>query len=253
MVSLADVLKRDSEPLPGWLCSESPSFSRNDFFGFRNLYYPGSGNDGQPVSLCARAHAVHAFVYVDFAVDRETISGRVHNFNEGFRGYEVVCEEEVTEDTLRPGGWTRHVNPADLPDNPYWFSHAKPFKPFALFVVLQRNNDERYDETHGPERFAVLFIGGDGIATFDALYCQDDGTAAPFLVVIQDCGFDGNYDKFGQGGFLESIAKRYNQRPRWLLVGQGTEPWKDYNDVGADPEPGGLHQTTRRLYTLDTS
>ena len=128
MVSLADVLKRDSEPLPGWLCSESPSFSRNDFFGSRTLYYPGSGYDGQPVCLCARTRAVH--------------------------------------------------------------------------------------------------------------------------------GLGGNWENkfgFGQGGILESIAKRYNQRPRWLLVGEGTEPWKDYNDVGADPEPGGQYQTARRLYTLNTS
>ena len=251
MVFLADVLKRDSEPLPDWLCSESPSFSRNDFFGSRTLYYPGSGYDEQPVSLCTRAHAVHAFVYVDYLVEQEEIIGWAPN---AWEGYTVEYTETVAEDTLWPGGFAQHVSSLDLLDKSNGFASAKPF---VLFVVLSRNNDTGYDETHGPERFAVLFIGRDGFATFDALYCQGDGTAVPFLVVIQDHGFGGNWDKFGfgQGGILESIAKKCNQRPRWLLFGEGgeSEPWKGYNDVGAAPELGGQHeiQTPRSLYMFD--
>ena len=248
MCSIVDILKRVPEELPGWLQADPVSFNRSDFFNSRTLYYPGYGDDGHPVSLCNRSHAVHAFVYVDYGVDHKTISGRVHNPNEGFRGYEVVYEEEVTEDTLRPGGWKQHVNPADLPDDRYRFVD-KLFKPFAWFVVLQR--DEEYDDAHGPKRIAGLFIGGDGHATYDALYCQDDGTPAPFLVVIQDHGFARNYSKFGRGGILERIARQCEQLPQWLLVGEGgdTEPsWEDYEDCEADADIGGMHGTPRRLY-----
>ena len=186
---------------------------------------------------------MHAFVYVGYAVEQEAIIKWVPD---AWEGYTVEYTETVAEDTLRPSGWIRHVN---LPDSPNEFASAKPF---ALFVVLSRNNNAGYDETHGPERFAVLFVGGDGFETFDALYCQSDGMAAPFLVVIQDHGFGGNHNgfKFGQGGLLESIAKKYNQRPKWLLVGEGIEHWKDHSDVGAVPEPGGQHQTARRLCRL---
>ena len=62
--------------------------------------------------------------------------------------------------------------------------------PFSLFVVLRRR--ETFDATHGPARVALLFVGGDSYATFDALYCQNDGTPAPFFVLIQDHGFGGN-------------------------------------------------------------
>ena len=246
MVSIVDVLEQDPEELPGWLRADSVAFNRDNFFNSRTLYYPGYGDDGHPVSLCNRSHAVHAFVYVDYGVDHKTISGRVHNSNEGFRGYEVVYEEEVTEDTLRPGGWTQHVNPADLPDDRYRFVD-KLFKPFAWFVVLQR--DEEYYDAHGPERIACLFIGGDGHATYDALYCQDDGTPAPFLVVIQDHGSGGNYDEFGQGGILERIARQCGQLPQWLLVGKNTEPWRDYEECEADAEVGGMWAFPRRLYS----
>ena len=94
-----------------------------------------------------------------------------------------------------------------------------------------------------------LFIGGDGHATYDALYCQGDGTAAPFLVVIQDHGFGGDYDKFRRGGILERIARQCGQLPQWLLVGENTEPWEDYEDCGADAEVGGMQAMPRRLYS----
>ena len=249
MPSIVDVLKQKSEELPGWLRADPVAFNRDNFFNSRTLYYPGYGDDGHPVSLCNRSHAVHAFVYVDYGVDHKTISGRVHNSNEGFRGYEVVYEEEVTEDTLRPGGWKQHVNPKGLPSDLYWFADIADIEPFAWFVVLQR--DEEYDDAHGPERIAGLFIGGDGHATYDALYCQGDGTAAPFLVVIQDHGSGGDWDKFSQGGILERIARQCGQLPQWLLVGDGgdTKPWEDYEDCGADAEVYGEFRTPRRLYS----
>ena len=103
-------------------------------------------------------------------------------------------QEEVRESTLRPGGWMPHANPSKLRERRYEFASVKPF---GLFVVL--NRDEGLDETHGPERLAMLFVGGDGHATFDALYCQNDGTRAPFLVVVEDYGCGGNYDQFGEG------------------------------------------------------
>ena len=244
MPTIVDVLKQEPEELPGWLQADPVPFNRDNFFKSRILYYPGSGDDGHPVSLCARSHAVHAFVYVDFGVNRKKISCRVHNSNKGFRGYKVVYEEEVTEDTLRPGGWTQHVNPADLPDDLYRFADIKPF---AWFVVLQR--DEEYDDAHGPERIAGLFIGGDGHATYDALYCQGDGTPEPFMIVAQDHGSRGDCDTFGRNGILENIARQCGQLPQWLLVGENnTEPWEDYEECGADAEVGGMHATPRRLY-----
>ena len=102
---------------------------------------------------------------------------------------------------------------------------------------------------------AILFIGGDGYATYDALYCQGDGTQSPFLVVVEDYGFGGNPDRFAAGGLLERIAQRCDVFPKCLLVGRGKsgdiEPWSGYQDSGVVAEPGGEHGHPRRLYCRD--
>ena len=248
-MDLANTLKQCPEPLPDWLREPSPGFDRKDFFSSRTVYYPGFGNDGHPVSLCARAHAAHAFVYVDYGVSQENVQERVHAIGDpGFVGYTVEHEEELSESDLRPGGWTQHVEPRELQRDPHAFANVTPY---GLFMVLRRNEDR--DDSHGPERFAMLFIGGDGHATYDALYCQDDGTCPPFLVVAEDYGFGANYSAFAEGGLLESIAGRCDVHPKWLLVGsrgRGGEyrAWGGYRDSTALPEPGGMHGHLRRLF-----
>lgn len=245
---LVDLLRENPEPLPQWLEQPRQAFDRASFFGSRTVFYPGSGDDGQPVKVCAQAHTAHTFIYVDYGVSQQTLAERLYGFEgQEFRGYNVELEQQVTESALRPGGWAPHIDPAQQPQVDYRFASVVPF---AWFVVLAR--DAGYDQTHGPKRLAILFIGGDGYATYDALYCQNDGTPPPFLVVIQDHGFGGDFDRFGTGGLLEGIARRCDVKPQWLLVGESGEnnyePWTGYRDSGCPGEPGGMHGIPRRLF-----
>ena len=200
--TIVDILSRNPEPLPEWLASDSPTFDRKTFFASRTVYYPGSGCDGHPVKLCALSHAAHTFLFVDRGVEREKIVEYLEDRKKGFRGYETLCRQRITEDALRPGGWSRH------------FSEQEGAKPFRLFVVLRRKDG---GEEHGPRRIAILFIGADGFASYDALYCQGDGTPSPYLVVVQDHGFGGNFDSFGKGGCLERISRRCSVRPEFFV------------------------------------
>ena len=211
----------------------------------RTVYYPGYGTDAHPVKVCAEAHAAHAFVYVDYGVSKETVSDRVYRRRgPGFKGYDVEHDEEVAEAVLHPVGWTAYD----------WKAFAKPAEesradPFRLYVVLKRDKD--HDDSHGPERLAMLFIGGDGFATYDALYCQQDGTPPPFLVLLQDHGYGKNHDQFRAGGLLERIAFDRGVYPEWLVVGEYNgqfEPWDGYLDAGANLSRGGIHCTPRKLF-----
>ena len=246
-MDLATFLNQEPEPLPRWLMQPSLSFDRRNFFRGRTVFYPGSGNDGQPVRLCAQAHAAHAFVYVDYGVSIEVIRDRVRGIGDpGFRGYQVEHEEAVEESAIRPDGWTPHIESSEMREVSY--AHAQ-IKPFGLYMVLGLDDDREL--AHGPKRFAILFIGGDGHATYDALYCQADGTRPPYLVVIQDHGLGGSYADFGAGGLLPKIANRTGVYPDFLLVGErgnGYKPWAGYHDTGASPEPGGEHGAQRRLF-----
>ncbi len=258
MPAIIDILGQDPEPLPDWLRAGPVSFDRSEIFGSRTVYYPGSGGDGQPVRLCALSHAAHAFVYVDYGKSRDAILRELRDPVRGFRGYLIEHTEDVSEASLRPGGWVQHISAADRQDISYDFATVEPF---ALFVVLRRKDGE--GEDHGPERLAMLFVGGDGFATFDALYCQDDDTAEPYLAVIQDHGSGGNWNRFGRGEILERLARECGRLPKWLLVGENTDPWAEpwvapwrdprgYRDAGAESDLGGIHRAARRLYMLFT-
>ena len=244
MPTIVDILQREPETQPDWLYAQKlPRFDRNEFFRSRTVYYPGSGNDGQPVMLCALSRAAHAFVYVDQEVDWNTLSKRLTDPDQGFRGYALAHHEKVTEKDLRPGGWTPHIV-KDEARGANYFRDAFT-KPFAHFAVLDRQHG---DEEHGPRRLTILFVGGDGFASYDALYCQEDDTPPPFLAVIQDHRRGGNYDRFGQGGLLERIARRTGVLPEFLLTAECSKPWSGYAGTGADAELGGQGKHPRRLY-----
>lgn len=66
MTTIGEVPGRDPEPLPEWLDGDGPPpFDRGAFLSSRTVYYPGSGEDGQPVELCNRSRSAHCFIYVD--------------------------------------------------------------------------------------------------------------------------------------------------------------------------------------------
>lgn len=172
MTTIVEYLSGEREPYPEWLRAGPRAFDRSDFFGPRTLFYPGSGDDGQPVELCARARAAHAFVYVDTAYDRDWDFKRLCGSETGFWGYAPEREELMRAD-LRPCGWT-----------PAWPSLARNERysfadPFAHFVVFRRLDGKGYGDAHGPARLSGLFTGGDGFTTYDEFYCQGDGTLAP--------------------------------------------------------------------------
>ena len=99
-----------------------------------------------------------------------------------------------------------------------------------VFAVLER--EEARGDDHGPKRFAILHVGGDGYATFDALFCQKDSTP-PYAVLLQNHGSGGNWNPegFGAGSMLWRLAtQEVESLPKWLLVAiANTEPWPGYS------------------------
>ena len=127
-MSLVATLQQCPESFPQWLQQPSPTFDRASFFGSRNVFYPGSGDDGQPVSVCAPAHAAHTFIYIDYGVSQRTPEGHLHGMEgQGLRGYRIEREQPVAECVLRPGGWTTHVDLERLHKGADRFAKVPPF------------------------------------------------------------------------------------------------------------------------------
>ncbi|MCC5828725.1 MAG: caspase family protein [Phycisphaeraceae bacterium] len=238
--------RRLTAPMPRWLAdfSEGMPFSAADFFESRIVYYPGAGSDGQPVKLFGSSHSTHCFIYVDYGIEQRQVKADLDHPQVGFAGYRCLARIRLTEADLVPHGWEPHIDFATPPEPRYSFASATFY---GFLQILEREED--FDEEHGPKRLAIVFLGADGIATFDALFCQRTSIGVPFAVVLQDHGFGGNYDNFGGGGLLERIALSCNVLPRFLLVADNTNPWRGYVPIpGLGREYGGAGPHWRRLF-----
>ena len=103
-----------------------------------------------------------------------------------FRGYDVVGDRSLRQDELIPGDWKRqsspHLNIEDL---------KKPFAHWAVYERLAAFNDN-----HGPKRFSLIYIGGEGIATYQALYWSNKKTATAIAIIQPGKGFGLNLTDF---------------------------------------------------------
>lgn len=229
--------------MPEWLVGWRPDspFNIEDFFSSRLLYYPGSGFDGQPISSFNRAKAASCFVYVDYGCSKHRLRAELANPASGFRGYRTLGQIDLQQNNLAPAGWTPHVTPTRAPRSTGYVA------PFAFLQVLER--EAEYGVEHGQDRLAVLFLAADGIAAFDALFCQTGHPrSAPYCIVLQDHAFGGNYDSFGAGGLLERLAVQKDRRPDMLMVAANTQPWSGYSDAPNSTSHGGMHKMRRSMY-----
>jgi hypothetical protein len=247
-MTLHEYLRELREDTPAWLdkFEGGDPFPRQKFFGSRVAYYPGSGTDGHPVKLFGSTHSAHCFVYADYGVTRPSLEGELGHPQHRFLGYHTLSRLQLLETDLVPRGWTAHIRAGEGPQDKYRLG-AVAAAPFGFLEVMER--DQGIDDSHGARRLAILFLGADGIAAYDALFCQEHSDSPPFAVVIQDHGFDGNYDQFGRGGLLERIATRCNFVPLWLLVSDNSGPWHGFERVpDVEGDAGGMHETLRFLH-----
>jgi hypothetical protein len=246
-----DYLKNFQEDIPAWLdnYNQDTPFNYEDFFNSRVVYYPGSGTDGHAVKLFGKSHSAHCFVYIDYFVDQSDIERQLSN--EGFRGYETIVRLQLSERDLVPDGWAPGATfHNDSISRGGLVSRRGLVAPFGFLEILQRKSN--YGQDHGARRLAIVFLGADAIASYDALFCQTNSPAPPFALLLQDHGFGGNYDRFGRGGLLSKIAERAKCFPEFLVVAEWTDPWDNYSQIeGLTPDKGGMHDSKRYLYRRD--
>ena len=222
---------------PDWLEKIKPASFNETPLPLQNvleesLYYPACNIDGVPIK-CLGGN-VHSFIYVDYGVSREKIASRLEGTKGvDFKGYHLVGIRDVTQEELTPNGWHPNVTLKyrdGKPDN-YQYIHKSPF---ALWSVFER--EPSYPPEHGPNRFSLLYIGGDGVATFNALYYSNN-SSPKYLAIIQSDGFSGNWTYFRDERKIlgRLVLENPNGKPDYLLYGgwgNGYEStcWPTYSD-----------------------
>jgi len=135
-----------------------------------------------------------------------------------------TASSTLSERDLAPNGWGPQV-PRQFRDQMSRFTdkQTKGFvkNPFATWYIFDRNHDR--GEDHGPQRFSLVYICADGVATYQALYWQSQ-TAPKVLAIIQPgAGFGGNYTDFKDpdGLFAWTVLReeRANNIPEYLVCG----------------------------------
>jgi len=249
-MTLYEYLRQEAEDIPLWLekFRDGDGFSHRDFFNSRVVYYPGSGTDGHPVKVFGSTHSAHCFVYADYIITQDSLEKELQHPEHRFLGYHTLSRLQLRKTDIVPDGWTTNLRPDEIPPKRNDFVAPEiAAAPFGFLEVLER--DATLDDRHGARRLAILFLGADGFATYDALFCQGAGHSVPFAVLLQDHGFGGNYDSFGGGALLERIALRCNVVPRRLLVAEDTRPWQDFERVQCvEGDGGGMWNIDRFLY-----
>jgi hypothetical protein len=179
-----------------------------------SLYYPASGFDGRPVQFLAGL--VHSFIYVDYGVGQD----RLHEALEenGFSGYRILGRKRLSQADLVPQGWTPTV-PSRFRENVLRgqgtvrsFAQA----PFAEWLIFGR--EAGFGQEHGPDRFSLVYLGADGVATYQALYHTNRVAPLAVAIIQPGTGFGGNYTDFKKPeGFFA-----------WTVLRAGSGPVPEY-------------------------
>lgn len=239
---------REEEPeyIARYLRGEQITF--RDVMSSRVGYYPGSGFDGSLIKVGNKSHSVHSFLYVDYGVKRKELEDRLAQ-KDSILGYHPVGQIEWQERDLLPNGqYPIEINITPRHGQPLTFVD-KEETPYCFSVIMQRDTDK--GDAWGARHFVVTFLFADGIATYYQLFVREY-QKSPWLFLLQDHGFGGNYDSFGSGGILDRIIRRYRCYPPFVMCAGNTRMWNGYEQVAdAAPFLASIYDHQRCLYSRE--
>ena len=207
-----EYFSNDEEPMPLWLKNhEGGVVDIQELLNSRIVYYPGARTDGSPIRTFNSAHASHVFVYVDYGLNRDEIE---RTLSDGaFTGYHLYHEQELSQAELLPYTPRYHVTEEERRYAIEGYdSSIRPEDSFAVLKIYERNED--FGEEHGAQRFAVLYLGADANATYDALFGNTN--RSPYACVVCN-NMGGGVTCFTRHSLIELIARRTSRFPKYLL------------------------------------
>jgi len=220
-----------------------------------SLYYPASGTDGSPLRHWPLN--IRTFVYVDWSVDITNFTATLQNHPP--LGYHLLGKRLVSQSELVPNPG-RLQPPPGIDESRYLnamrMAGATPANSFACWCVFERDEDR--DGTHGPDRFSLLHLRAEGLATYHALYAGNNFRPGALAILRPGVGFGGGFARFEET--MRDLMRDKNGLPPWLLswhaVGEGQNPdppWDECYAVrsqGPFPKDGEVGHWEFSIYPL---
>ena len=236
-------LSQFKEEMPEWLSNyrRGSKVTFSDIMSGRVGYYPGSEYDRNLIEVGIKSHTIHSFLHVDYGVSKKDLLDHLYQDN-FIKGYHIIGRKNWKEKDFLPNG--QYPLNIDLQGRtPKSFIDEKPY---CITLIMGRNAN--LGDEWGVKRFAITYLFADGITYYYQLFCKEY-KKAPWMFLLQDHGFGGNYDIFGKYGFLDEIITKNGIRPGFVLCADNTPIWEGYDLVtGLPPVHGGMHHFERRLY-----
>ncbi len=191
-----------------------------------SLYYPSSDFDGRVVKFFSKR--TNSFVFCDYGVGENALFQEMNHFY----GYQVLAHRPLTMEELVPNGWKMKL-PPQFNMTEYYSQRDFIKGPFAHWIVYDRLKE--FTDDHGAKRFSLIYIGGEGVATYQALYWSNKKCPKILAIIQPGHGFGFNWANFGDpDGPLEWVVynNRYGRPDTILYGGSGSGyevlNWKGY-------------------------
>jgi hypothetical protein len=168
-----------------------------------SLYYPSSGFDGGVVKDCNTVgsdHQITSFIYCDYAVGEQAFLDQ----RDSFLGYACIGNRRVFLNELLSSTWIPSLPPTL--NRKEYSQYKDTWNPFVQWAVFERQVSR--DRNHGPDRFSLLYLGGEGVASYQALYWGNKQRPKALAIIQPGHAFGLNWtDYTEQGSPLHWVVK----------------------------------------------
>ncbi len=191
-----------------------------------SFFYPACGFDGGVVEDCNTRRQelnIRSFIYCDYATGEEAFI----NEQNTFFGYHILGSRSVSPNELSPTGWEAFYN-QDLNCGKY----REFWKPFIKWSIYKR--DESKNEKHGPKVFSILYIGGEGVSTYKALYWANKTSAKAMAIIQPGTGYGLNWTDFRdeRRELGQVVNLNPSGKPEIVYYGGQGNNYNDFNWLG---------------------
>lgn len=182
------------------------------------VFYPCSALHGLPVKLLSDRFP--RFFYVDYFIKPEEFDKAIRE--EGFRGYELATETEITPEAVFGMPWKdlkmKHRSTASR-------IHFEWCDPFVVLCRFKRAAG--YDDSHGPAEFELMFSSCEALAAFKSAFFERNIAPKCLVHIRSGVGFGGNFS-----AYPKELAKALRAN------NGGLPPFLLYDAMGSNPEFG---------------
>lgn len=190
-----------------------------------SVYYPACGIDGRPIKRLNplfSEYGINSYVYVDYAIGNDFLAAN----QDTFKHYHIFATRDLKRTDLVTGemGFAEFESiftPEERSDYQKTLLHSPMnIKVFGKWIVYERDND--FSDEFGAKRFSLLYIGGEGAATYAALYLSRNMAPTVLVDINPGISFGGNYSSFRS--VLTKIVNMGKQLPKYSFVGNSDSP-----------------------------